>query len=66
VIENIEDNQTFQDLVLSVFHATTHTFSVTGVVKIIENHLGKAFIKRIMPIAPAGPPPSPAFQPMRP
>jgi hypothetical protein len=35
-----------QDLALSVFHATTHVFNMSGVVKIIENHLGKAFLKQ--------------------
>lgn len=44
-IENLEDDQELQDLVLSVFHATTHTFNGTGAVKIIENHNGKAFVK---------------------
>jgi hypothetical protein len=42
----LEKDQSLQDLVLSVFHATTHTFNVTGAVKILENHLGKAFIKQ--------------------
>ncbi len=44
-IENLEDDQELQDLVLSVFHATTHTFNGTGAVKIIENHNGNAFVK---------------------
>lgn len=44
-IEHLEDDQTMQDLFLSVFHATTHTFDGTPAVKIIENHRGKAFIK---------------------
>jgi len=61
-IEPLEKNQTMQDLVLSVFHATTHTFSATPAVKIIENHLGKAFIKQVMmpiqmPQRPPAPPP---------
>jgi hypothetical protein len=43
-IENLEDDQTLQDLVLSVFHAATITFQ-GGTVKIIENHNGKAFVK---------------------
>jgi hypothetical protein len=47
IIEYLEDDQTAQDLFLSVFHATTHTFSATAAVKIIENHLGKAFIKQV-------------------
>lgn len=44
-IEDLEADQELQDLVLSIFHATTHTFSATGAVKIVENHNGKAFIK---------------------
>jgi hypothetical protein len=47
VIEHLEDDQTAQDLFLSVFHATTHTFGPTPAVKIIENQLGKAFIKQV-------------------
>jgi hypothetical protein len=47
IIEDLEIDQVFQDLVLSVFHATTHTMDATGTVKIIENHLGKAFVKRL-------------------
>lgn len=45
-VEHLEDDQTAQDLFLSVFHATTHTFNFTRAAKIIENHLGKAFIKQ--------------------
>ena len=53
LVTRLEDDQTLQDLVLSVFHATTHTFTGTQCVKIVENHLGRAFIKQISP-----PPPS--------
>lgn len=49
IIEDLENNQRFQDLVLSVFHATTHTFNNTTAVKIIENHNGRAFIKMFKP-----------------
>ena len=45
VVDNLEDDAVFQDNILSVFHATTHTFGATPAVKIIENHKGKAFIK---------------------
>jgi len=45
IIEDLEEDQEFQDHILSVFHATTHTFNGTDAVKIIENHNGKAFIK---------------------
>jgi ClpP class serine protease len=50
IIEHLEDDQTFQDLVLSLFHATTHTFDGTTAIKIIENHKGKAYIKQVTPI----------------
>lgn len=44
-VQELEADQTLQDLVLSVFHATTHTFNATAAAKIIENHQGRAFIK---------------------
>ena len=50
IIEHLEDDQTAQDLFLSVLHATTHTFNGTAAVKIIENHLGRAFIKQVRPV----------------
>lgn len=49
-VEYLEDDQRAQDLFLSVLHATTHTFNGTSAVKIIENHLGKAFIKKAHPV----------------
>ena len=58
-VEHLEDDQSAQDLFLSVLHATTHTFNGTTAVKIIENHLGKAFIKQVQPVIvqiPGGPP----------
>lgn len=58
LVEHLEDDQQTQDLFLSVFHATTHTFTGTRAVKVIENHLGKAFIKQARPmlIQVPGPP----------
>lgn len=47
----LEDDQTYQDLVLSVFHATTLALNA-GVQKIIENHNGVAFLRQVTPIAP--------------
>lgn len=44
-IVDLEADQRLQDLVLSVFHASTHTFASTAAVKLIENHQGRAFIK---------------------
>ena len=57
LIEDLESDQGLQDAVLSVFHAATHTLMASGAVKIIENHLGKAFVKiqQQITIAPAGP-----------
>lgn len=54
VVDNLEEaeGEEFQDLVLSVFHATTHAFAGTGTVKIIENHEGKAFVKSWVQVPP--------------
>ena len=46
-VKNLEEDQIFQDLCLSVFHATTHTFSGTPALKIVENHVGRAFVKML-------------------
>jgi len=45
LIDDLESDQGLQDDALSIYHATSHTFNATNAVKIIENHLGKAFIK---------------------
>jgi len=44
-IEMLEDNQDLQDAVLTVHHACIHTLSATPAFKIIENHMGTAFIQ---------------------
>ena len=56
IIEDLEEDQELQDLILSVFHATTHTFNGTNAVKIIENHNGMAFIKQQRILIQQGPP----------
>lgn len=43
-IEDLESSQDLQDAVLTVHHATMHTFQGPAV-KIVENHLGRAFVK---------------------
>ena len=43
----LENDPALQDQVLSVFHATMHTLSMTPAMKIVENHRGRAFIKHI-------------------
>lgn len=64
-ISHLEADQAAQDLFLSVFHATTHTFDGTPAVKIVENHLGRAFIKslQVVPLAAPAPPGSPRLAP---
>ena len=54
-IEKLEDDQTLQDLVLSVHHSCIHTLSNTPSIKIIENQDGIAFIQiaQMMPISSA-------------
>lgn len=44
-IEKMEEDQTLQDLVLSVHHSCIHTLSDTPSIKIIENQNGIAFIQ---------------------
>jgi len=41
----LEDDQAMQDAVLSVHHATMLTLDKTAAAKIIENHMGRAYIK---------------------
>ncbi len=63
-IERLEDDQQLQDSVLSVYHATSHAFSGTGTVKILENHLGRAFIRAVQVVQAQTPPSSgPQSQP---
>jgi hypothetical protein len=49
-IENLEAKQPEQDAFLSVFHTYMHTFNGTGAVKIMENQLGKAYLKQVRPV----------------
>ncbi|SRR5216684_1093852 len=44
-IDDLEKDQDLQDAVLSVYHAVSLGFSATPLVKVIENHLGKTFLK---------------------
>lgn len=69
-VDNLEADPAVEDPALGVFHATTHTFSSTAAVKLLENHLGRAFIKiqqivqvpmqALRPAAPNPPPEVPA------
>ncbi|MCY4134627.1 MAG: serine protease [bacterium] len=61
-VVDLEEDDKLQDLVLSIHHSVNHLMNHTGTVKIVENHLGKAFIRRVGQIAvpvQQGPPPKP-------
>lgn len=45
-VKLIEDDQTLQDLVLSVYHSFSITAQSTPAAKIIENQIGKAYISQ--------------------
>jgi hypothetical protein len=66
VVEDLDANPRLQDAVLSVHHAAMHTLSGTATAKIVENHLGRAYVKvqqaAIMQI-PVQPQPSPPAAP---
>ena len=44
-LEKLEDDDKFQDLVLTVHHCMLHALMNTKAYKIIENHKGIALIK---------------------
>lgn len=44
-ISSLEENQDLQDAVLTTHHVFMHTFSNTEAVKIIENHIGVAYVE---------------------
>ena len=44
-IDRLECDDVLQDLVLSVFHATTLFFELTTATKIVENHMRRAYMK---------------------
>jgi len=58
VIDNLEQDPHLEDLVLSVFHATSLTFQGTPTMKIIENQLGNAWVRSLQfnVVQPIGPP----------
>ncbi|HOH18331.1 MAG TPA: serine protease, partial [Bacilli bacterium] len=46
-IVRLEDDAILQDLVLSIYHASTITISSTRAIKLIENQEGRALIRQI-------------------
>lgn len=49
-IEKIEDDQPLQDVLLTVHHCYMHSLMNTLSYKMIENHLGAAFVKQASPV----------------
>ena len=45
-IDSLEDDQDFQDRVLSAFHATMHAFGSTNTAKIVANQNGNCYLKQ--------------------
>jgi hypothetical protein len=76
VVVRLEDDQQFQDLTLSVFHTMMHIFAgMPAVAKIVQNHLGNAFVKLQgvpmpqfiqLPGPPGGAPIAPGARPQAP
>jgi hypothetical protein len=63
-IRMLEDDQTLQDLLLTVHHCYMHSLANSGAFKIIENHTGAAFIKMtIQQMVPMQAPPQPQKPP---
>lgn len=63
-IVDLESDPKLQDLVLTVHHCYMHALMNSTAFKIVENHLGRAFIKQMAPIAvPAAQPSGEAQQP---
>lgn len=50
-IETMEDDQELQDLILTVHHSFMHTFTNSTAVKVVENHLGIAYVEHLASMA---------------
>ena len=62
-VVNLEDDARLQDALLSVHHATMHTFGSTPAQKIIENHHGRAWVRMGTVQIPASPTDTPPDRP---
>ncbi len=47
IVKSLEEDQQFQDIVLTIHHSYMHTFSMSSAIKIIENHKGVAMVQNI-------------------
>jgi hypothetical protein len=43
----MEEDNILQDLILTVHHSFMHTFSHSAATKIVENHLGVAYVESL-------------------
>ena len=62
IVDDLEEDQEFQDAALTVFHAFSHTFThAPHVQKIVESNTGKRFMKAtaFVQVPLPGPPPMP-------
>lgn len=71
-VDDLEDDPELQDLVLTIFHITSISLGQNGLVKIIENHLGRRFLQQFqvqqiqLPFGLPNPPAPTPVQPLRP
>ena len=49
-VSRLESDDKLQDIVLTLHHALTHSFTQTPAVKIIENHLGIAYVSQMQAV----------------
>lgn len=54
IVIDMEDDNELQDLILTSHHAFMHTFSNSMCVKIVENHMGNAYVENLphQPVPP--------------
>lgn len=62
---DLEDDHKLQDLVLSVHHAISHLMDKTPTTKIVENHIGKSWLRQVGMIIPVTQPQPTIPQPNR-
>jgi hypothetical protein len=65
IIDDMEKDPKLEDLVLSVFHATSLTFNGTAAAKIVENHIHRAWVKQINVVLVPAPVQQPPAEPKK-
>ena len=54
-VRDLEEDKAFQDAVLSVHHAVSHSHGQSSAVKIIENHQGRSYMDLFNAVPPSPP-----------